>query len=291
MATEQTFANIPLEYALLEQSKAILIPVPYDKTSTWGKGAAKGPEAFLEAAKNMELYDIETGLEVYKEGIFLAPFLQVEQSPPEEMVIKVYQEVKKYLTMKKFITLIGGEHSISIGVIRAFRESFPHLSILQLDAHTDLRPTYENSSYNHACALYEASKHHQLIQVGIRSMDISEKEHIQKGNVFYAEQIIHQNNNSWVEKAIASLKDDMVFITIDLDVLDPSIFPSTGTPEPGGLGWYEMLYFLRRVFKEKKVVGFDMVELAPNKNDRSSDFLAAKLYYKLLTYALVYNRL
>lgn len=276
----KTFAGIPLEYASLEKAEIVLIPVPYDGTSTWGKGADKGPEAFLEAAQNMELYDIETDLEVYKQGVFLASSLEMFDSP-EEMVKGVYDSVKKYLYGGKLVSLFGGEHSISIGAMRAFSEQFPDLTILQLDAHTDLRPEYGGTPYNHACAMYEVSKKHRLVQVGIRSMDISEKEHLQENHVFYAHKM-HVDKN-WQKRAL-DLLNGPIYVSIDLDVFDPSIFPSTGTPEPGGLGWYETLDFLRKVFGSKKVVGFDMVELAPNQNEKSSDFLAAKLYYKLLSY-------
>lgn len=276
----KTFAGIPREYADLKTAQIVLVPVPYDGTSTWGKGADKGPEAFLKAAENMELYDIETNAQVYKRGIFLAPFLE-RNSSPQEMVENVYGATKRYLSSEKFVTLIGGEHSISIGSLRAFKEQFPTLSVLQLDAHTDLRPEYQGSPYNHACALYESAQSGTLVQVGIRSMDAEEKKYIQKGNVFYAHEL--DDHGIWMEKAISRLSDK-VYITIDLDAFDPSITPSTGTPEPGGLLWYDSLKFLRQVFQKKQVVGFDIVELAHNPLDRSTDFLAAKLYYKLLSY-------
>ncbi|XOD68692.1 MAG: agmatinase [Flavobacteriales bacterium AspAUS03] len=278
----KTFAGIPQIYARLETAQIVLIPVPYDGTSTWGKGADKGPKAFLEAAENMELYDIETTSEVYRRGIYLT-IAVTEDSNPERMVESVYNTVKGYLSQNKLVTLIGGEHSISIGSIRAFGERFPQLSVLQIDAHADLRPNYQGSPYNHACALYETSQKHPLIQVGIRSMDAEEKTYIQAGHVFYAHEIYQ--NDIWMEKALDALSD-LVFITIDLDAFDPSIAPSTGTPEPGGLLWYPVLKFLRKVFKKRQIVGFDIVELAPNESERTTAFLAAKLYYKLLSYRL-----
>ena len=278
--SSKTFAGIPQEYAKLEKSKIVLIPVPYDGTSTWQKGADKGPDAFLEAAENMELYDIETGTEVYKEGIFLADPV-TENSSPEAVVNEVHQTVKKYINKNKFVTIFGGEHSISIGTIRAFNECFNSLTVLHIDAHADLRPDYLGSKCNHACAVYEASQNTNLIQVGIRSMDIIEKTSIDEDKTFFAHEMAV--NEYWMENAI-DLMTDNVFITFDLDALDPSIMPSTGTPEPGGLFWYETLDFLKQVFKEKNVVGFDIVELCPNKNTKASDFLAAKLYYKMLSY-------
>ncbi len=279
MATKN-YAGIPNEFSRLENSKVVLIPVPYDGTSTWQKGADKGPKAFLEAAENMELYDIETDTEVYKQGIYLAPPV-LENSTPELMVASVYEVVKSFLNNNKFVTLLGGEHSISIGSMRAFNQKFEDLTVLQLDAHADLREEYEGSTCNHACALYEANKSSNLIQVGIRSMDISEKKEMNFSKVFFAHKMI--TDNSWKEKAI-ELMTNNVYITIDLDAFDPSILPATGTPEPGGMQWYETLDFLKKVIKQKNVVGFDIVELCPNETDKSSDFLAAKLYYKLLSY-------
>lgn len=276
----KNYAGIPDEFAKKENTNIVLIPVPYDGTSTWQKGAEKGPDAFLEASENMELYDIETDSEVYKEGIHLVdPVL--ENSSPENMVRAVYEITKDYLLKKKFVTLIGGEHSISIGSIRAFNEAYDDLTVLQLDAHADLRKEYQGSTCNHACAMYEASKNTNLIQVGIRSMDKSEKLVMDKERVFFAHEM--DLDDYWMDNSI-DLMTENVFITIDLDAFDPSILPSTGTPEPGGLWWNETLQFLNRVFKEKNVVGFDIVELCPNEKEKSSDFLAAKLYYKMLSY-------
>lgn len=280
MKTMQTFAGIPEEFAQLEKSRVVLIPVPYDGTSTWGKGADRGPAAFLDAAENMELYDIETDSEVYKVGIHLtAPI--AERSSPEALVNQVHQTVKDYIKRNKFVTLIGGEHSLSIGSIRAFNECFDNLTVLQIDAHADLRKSYQGTPYNHACALHEAAQTTNLIQVGIRSMDAIERTYMDVDRTFFAHEIVA--DEFWMDRAI-DLMSEHVFITFDLDGLDPSIMPSTGTPEPGGLFWYETLEFLRRVFEEKEVVGFDLVELCPNPQERSSDFLAAKLYYKMLSY-------
>lgn len=276
----KTYAGIPEELAKLEQAKIVLIPVPYDGTSTWQKGADKGPEAFLNASANMELYDIETDSEVYQQGVFLADAV-TENSSPEAMVEAVHQATKKYIKKNKFVTIFGGEHSISIGTIRAFNEMFPSLTVLQLDAHADLRKEYEGSKCNHACAVYEASQTTNLIQVGIRSMDAIEKTVMDEEKTYFAHEMAV--DDTWMDSAIDQMTEN-VFITIDLDAFDPSIMPSTGTPEPGGLLWYETLEFLKQVFEEKNVVGFDIVELCPNKDDKSSDFLAAKLYYKMLSY-------
>ncbi|MCB7482253.1 agmatinase [Christiangramia sediminis] len=281
--SKKNYAGIPDKYARIDEAKVVLIPVPYDGTSTWQKGADRGPDAFLNASENMELFDIETRSEVYRQGIYLAPPV-TEDSSPEKMVEAVYKTTKNYIKQDKFVTLFGGEHSISIGSIKAFNESFEDLTVVQLDAHADLRPEYEGSSCNHACALHEASKTTNLIQIGIRSMDVSENDHMDENQVYFA----HDLYEDWQDDAIGQMTPN-VFITIDLDAFDPSIMPSTGTPEPGGLFWYETLEFLKMMFKKKNVVGFDIVELCPDKNEKSSDFLAAKLYYKMLSYKFKYQ--
>ena len=279
----KTYAGIPEEFAKLENAKIVLIPVPYDGTSTWQKGADKGPDAFLNASENMELYDIETDTEVYQQGVFLADAV-IENESPESMVEAVHEATKKYIKKNKFVTIFGGEHSVSIGTIRAFNDMYTSLTVLHIDAHADLRKEYEGSTCNHACAAYEASQTTNLIQVGIRSMDVMEKTVMDEEKTYFAHEMALDDN--WIDSALDQMTEN-VFITFDLDAFDPSIMPSTGTPEPGGLLWYETLDFLRQVFKEKNVVGFDIVELCPNAKDKSSDFLAAKLYYKMLSYKFI----
>ncbi len=276
----RTYAGIPEEFAQYDAAKVVIIPVPYDGTSTWGKGADKGPEAFLSASENMELYDIETDSEVYRRGVWLAPAV-TEDSSPEAMVDSVHLTTLKHIKAGKFVTLFGGEHSISIGTMRAFREAFGDITVVQIDAHADLRPEYLGTPCNHACAVYESSVHSNLIQVGIRSMDVSEKEHMDLSKTYFAHNIVGKTD--WMQKSIDQMGDKVV-ITIDLDAFDPSFMPSTGTPEPGGLGFYEVMDYLRMIFKQRNVIGFDIVELAANPDEKSSDFVAAKLYYKMLSY-------
>ena len=278
--SKQNYAGIEDEYAGFDAAKVVIIPVPYDGTSTWQKGADKGPDAFLNASENMELYDIETDSEVYRQGVYLSDAV-TEDSSPEAMTEAVYQVVMENLEKGKLVTVFGGEHSVSIGAIRAHANQFENLTVVQIDAHADLRPSYHGSACNHACAVYEASKTTNLIQVGIRSMDISEKEHMNFDKTYFAHEMY--SDKSWVKRSLAQMTDN-VYITIDLDAFDPSIMPSTGTPEPGGMCFYETLAYLKQIFETKNVVGFDIVELCPNEIDKSSDFLAAKLYYKMLSY-------
>ncbi|MFT4601039.1 MAG: agmatinase [Arenicella sp.] len=277
---KRAFAGIPEKYGAYESAKVVLIPVPYDGTSTWGKGSDKGPDAFLEASDNMELYDIETNQSTYKIGIHLTdPVL--ENKSPEKMTKAVYQKVEEEIAAGKFVTLFGGEHSISIGSIRAHCESYSNLTVLQLDAHADLRSSYEDSEFNHACALHEASQSTNLIQVGIRSMDESELEFMNVNQVYFAHKL-HWTHD-WMERSISQMSND-VYITVDLDCLDPSELSATGTPEPGGFTYNTLVFYLKKVFVQKNVVGFDIVELCPNEFSKASDFLAAKLYYKMLSY-------
>jgi len=280
MNDHENFGKLEDRYASFENAAVLLQPIPYDGTSTWGKGSDKGFIAFLEAAKHMELYDIETDTEVYKKGICILPDL-ISMETPEAMVRRVYQKTKELLSHGRFLTFFGGEHSISIGILKAFYEEYSDISILHLDAHTDLRSTYKGTPYNHGCALHEASKNANLVQVGIRSMDASELAYFDKEKCFLSRDIY--GSESWMDRAI-ELLGEKVYITLDLDVFDPSIMPSTGTPEPGGLDWYTVTSFLRKVFAEKDVLGFDIVELAPIEGLRAPDFLAAKLFYKMLGY-------
>lgn len=280
MADRQTFAGIGKEFADYDRASILLQSIPYDGTSTWGKGADRGFDAFLEAAKNMELYDIETDSEVYRQGIHILDAID-EDRLPEQLFRAVRDTARILLDTGKFLTFFGGEHSVSIGVIEAFREKFRDLTVLQLDAHADLRPSYLGSEYNHACALHRASRTTNLVQVGIRSMDASEKEFMDPAKCFFAHDLDAENH--WMNRALECM-GPQVYMTIDLDVLDPSVMPSTGTPEPGGLQWVQLLGFLKRVIRERSVVGFDIVELAPIPGLIAPDFLVAKLYYKLLSY-------
>lgn len=276
-----TYAGIPEENATLENSKVMLVTVPYDGTSTWGKGADKGPELFLDASENMELFDIETRTEPYLEGVWLAGEVS-ENSSPEAMTEAVYLKTKEMMKNEdKLFTLFGGEHSVSIGSIRAFGEKYPDLTVLQLDAHTDLRPDFHGSTSNHACAVFEASQKLNLVQVGIRSCDINEMQYVKEEQCFWAHKIA--KNDNWIDDVLAKVSGN-VYITIDLDAFDPSFVPSTGTPEPGGLQWYPTLELLRKVFEKCNVVAFDIVELMDSAYAKPTAFLAAKLYYKMLAY-------
>jgi agmatinase len=282
MGQTADFGDLPQEYSVLENAMVVVIPVPFDHTSTWLKGADKGPAAIIEASAHMELYDIETDSEVYKKGIFTVEPVNCPELP-EDMVQMVAEQVQKYLENDKFVVVVGGEHSVSIGSARAHVTKNAEMTVLQLDAHSDLRDEYEGSKYNHACAMARIVELCPIVQVGIRSMDSSEKKALDPSRVIFAREI--STNKNWIEKVLSKLSKN-VYVTIDLDVFDPSIMPSTGTPEPGGLLWYDVLGLLRAVFENRNVVGFDVVELCPDERNKAPDFLAAKLIYKLLSYKL-----
>ncbi|MGD0571955.1 MAG: agmatinase [Sedimentisphaerales bacterium] len=280
MAKAVFLSDIPNRYRDPARAKVVIVPVPYDKTSSWGKGADKGPAAILEASEIVENYDIESDSEPYKVGIFTDKPV-TENKSPEKMVAAVEKRVSGHLAKGKFTVLLGGEHSVSIGAIQAQVKKYGKLTVLQLDAHGDLRDEYHGSKYSHACIMARAQDICKTVQVGIRSMDTSEKPRVKKSNMFFAE--IIAGKRDWIKKVLSVLKGN-VYVTIDLDVFDPSIMPSTGTPEPGGLLWYEVLDLLRPVFRKTNVTGFDVVEMCPNKTNKAPDFLAAKLIYKLISY-------
>lgn len=273
------FGDLPPEFSGYESASVAILPIPFDVSSTWMKGSEKGPDAIIEASANMELYDIETNTEVYRYGIFTCE--PVVAGGAQEMIEKSRSNVAEMLNDGKFVVALGGEHTVSLGVVQACHERYPGMSVLHLDAHADTRDTYQDDKYSHACVMArvrELTK--EIVSVGIRSMDASEVEGLDRSRVFFARDL--QTRQDWAEDMVKKLTDE-VYITIDLDVFDPGIMPSTGTPEPGGLGWYQVLDLLRVVARQKTIVGFDVVELRPTDN-KAPDFLAAKLIYTLLSY-------
>lgn len=273
------FMDMDDEYTLLENAKYVLLPVGYDGTSTFVKGADKGPQAILDASDSLELYDIQYQHSAYEAGIYTDHF-DYDFSTPDTMVDSVYQRVKHFMQQGKSIGLLGGEHSVSVGAIQAMSESHKDLTVLQFDAHADLRDDYHDSIFNHACVMRRAQDYARVVQVGIRNVCEEEMHNVVDENMFYAHNIY--NNEDWMEPALERLTDN-VYITFDLDGFDPSILPATGTPLPGGLQWYPTLKFIQKVIQSRNVVGFDVVELCPQADSKVSDVLAATLVYKIIT--------
>lgn len=276
------FGDFEEQYTDYETAEIAILPVPYDGTSTWIKGADQGPRAILEASPNMEFYDIETDSEVFKHGIAtLDPV--TENATPEDMANAVEQRMDTILKDKKFPVMLGGEHSVSVGAFRAIAKHYDTFSILQLDAHSDMRDEYEGSPFNHACVMARAKEiTESVVQVGIRSTAIEEKHNISPNRIFYAHDIKESTASTWMYEVSQNLHDN-VYVTIDLDVLDPAYMPSTGTPEPDGLSYRDVLTFLKLINERHNIIGLDVVELCPNEVNKAPDFLAAKLIYQILS--------
>jgi len=285
MKSKKNFGNIKKQFTEYENSKIVILLIPFDATNTWQKGASKGPDAIISASANMELYDIETKQEVYKYGIYTDNDMK-ERNSSELMVDEVFQRIYQHLNSNKFVVSIGGEHSISVGAFKAFDKKFYDLSIIQLDAHADLRDYYMDSHLNHACVMARAKEYCPIVQVGIRSMSASEAKVLDEKRIFYSDDI--KKNNEWYDEVSEKVKDN-VYLTIDLDVFDPSIMPSTGTPEPAGLNFDHVFNFVKHVIDNHTLVGFDVVELCPNEINKSPDFLVAKLIYMILSYRFKSN--
>ena len=273
------FGGLEKKYCRYQTSRFAVLPVPFDATSTWIKGADLGPKAAIEASGNMELYDIATDSEPYLKGIFTDKPIRAKNT--KDMVAKVQRQITKYLSDGKIPIVLGGEHSVSAGAIYAAAEQCPDLSILHFDAHSDRRDIYEGDKFNHACVMARAQeKCRNIISVGIRSQAIEEKENLAKDTIFFAHEIYREP--TLPEKVCQALKNENIYLTIDLDVFDSGLMPSTGTPEPGGLTWYQVLEVIDKVAKQKNIIGFDVVELCPTKINKAPDFLAAKLVYSIM---------
>lgn len=266
-----------------DKAKVLILPVPYDGTTTYAVGTRQGPSAIIQASQHLELFDDETGYDVFRVGIATLEEAEVDVSNPRAMVAKVKSLGEKILDGGFFPLMFGGEHLLSLGMIEAVASRTEDLSILQLDAHTDLRETYQGTDHSNACVMRLASRYGALVPVGIRSLSAEEHRWIEEHSmqVFYARDICNRSN--WQEKVVEQLLPH-VYITIDLDVFDPGVMPAVGTPEPGGLHWYEVLRLLRSVCQARKIVGADIMELCPQPGNIAPDFFAAKLAHKLLAY-------
>ena len=269
--------------AAFSDARFLILPVPYEKTTSYGKGTRNGPAAILDSSWQLEFWDEEAKKEVWKKGIVtLAPFncAQGEKS----FFKNLEREVTELLAAFKGIPIfLGGEHSITQGLLPPFQKKYRDLSVLHFDAHADLRPEYEGSAHSHASALHPASRTTATVQIGIRSVSHDEKQYINAGKV--KTYLMHENLDfSKLEKNILKDLSDTVYLTIDVDGFDPSVMPGTGTPQPGGFMWYDALKLFKAVCRKKKVVGMDVVEVAPIKGSPMTEFNAAKLIYRLMGY-------
>lgn len=277
--------------ASYEAAKVVILPIPYEATTTYRRGCENGPDAILEASHQVEYYDEEldreTGCDV---GIYTTGAIadtRHEKVSALHMLQVTQETVYKLIADGKFVIALGGEHSITTGVVAAYRQANPDESftVVQIDAHGDLRHEYEGSIHNHACVMRRiVDMGLPTVQVGIRAICKEEADLIKEKNltVFRAREIAHQTD--WIDQAIVSIPTQKVFLTIDLDGIDPTLIPGVGTPEPGGLNWYALTVFLRKVIEKHQVVGMDIMELAPIVDSVVSEFTAAKLVYKLIGY-------
>lgn len=282
------FGGIEERYSRYETSRVVILPIPYDSTTSYKGGAREGPEAIIRASRNLEFYDAELGRETYKVGIHTFPEIQPSFKSPEENVIIVRTVIAQVVQDGKFPVILGGEHTLSLGAIQALKEKYPELSVLQLDAHPDIMDEFEGTPYSHACVMRRVYDLCPFVQVGIRCVSLAERQFIEGTDLKSI------SARQWLsgERDIYSILSHLrcqVYITIDLDVFDPSEMPAVGTPEPGGLGWYDVLDLLRVVAREKEVVGFDVMELCPQGGNIAPDFMAAKLVYKLIGYVIAYS--
>ncbi|NQU50431.1 MAG: agmatinase [Planctomycetes bacterium] len=277
------FLDLPDHLADPKTARFVVIPVPYDGTSTWRKGADRGPEALLQASAAVEWYDIETKLEAAQVGIMSENALAVDGLDPQSMCELVQARTSHHLQNNRIPVILGGEHSVSIGAIRAAAKALPdRLGVLQFDAHADTRPDYRGSPYNHACVMARAREVAEIVQVGIRSIDQHELKGLDLQRVFWAHEIMQGQDRKWMDDAVELLPQN-VYITVDLDGFDPSLLPATGTPEPGGLDWYTVNELIRRVLASgRRLVAFDVNELLPIDGQHASDFLAAKLVHRIM---------
>jgi agmatinase len=281
-----TFGGLDGEEFPYERSAIAILPIPYEATSSFMAGTREGPREIIHASRFLELYDEETRKEVYRLGIHTLPEIQPLVSSPDEMVEAIYRAAKTVVEDGKFLVSLGGEHTITPPLVKAHLETHPELSVLQIDAHADLREEYQGSAYSHACAMRRVLELVDAVQVGIRSISAEEAEAVPSlpTTIIYAHET--RTDPHWQERAVDTLGDP-VYITIDLDGLDPSVMPAVGTPEPGGLGWDPVCALLKKVCGQKRVVGFDVNELAPIPGLGAPNFLAAKLVYKLLGFSFL----
>jgi agmatinase len=292
-APYQDFLGVPEEARPKRAPQASILPIPYDLTTSYQPGARRGPIAILEASTHLETFDEELGRETWEEvGIETLPAVVPDTSSPAATMERIERVAREIVSGGKFLVALGGEHSVSAPLVRAVRGKNPGLGVLQLDAHADLRDSFEGSPHNHACVMRRVIDDGvPLAQVGVRSLTGEERALIRELGIctVFAPEAVGEPVGSWIGKVLSALPED-VYVTVDLDAFDPAVMPATGTPEPGGLDWYRALAVLREVARRKRIVGFDVVELAPIPGNVAPDFLAAKLVYRLLGYAFLLDR-
>ncbi len=271
-----------------KSSRIVILPVSYEGTVSYGRGTKNAPSSIIHASRYIEWYDEEIDKELCK-NVEIHTFPEIKENistHPRKLVSNIYKKAKKVLNDEKFICTLGGEHTVSVGVIQAYLEKYPDMTVLQLDAHADLREKYEGTNHSHACVMYHFIDKGHTVQVGIRSLSGEEMATIRKKKleVFFMKDMYR--SYSWISNVIKKLHKK-VYVTIDFDVFDTSLLPLTGTPEPGGMDWYSLIKLLKKISTERDVVGFDLVEFSPQKHNHVPSYTCAKLCYKFLNYIFV----
>lgn len=287
LAPARGFMHLDAEYTDFESARVVVVPVPFDGTTCYQPGTREGPRAIIDASRNLELYDAELRYSPYRAGIHTLRAVEIVNGDAEAMVNRTELVTGALLDRGKFVVTLGGDHLTSIGVIRAFAKRHPAMSVLQLDAHADLRDEYEGARYSAATIMRRTLEVcPRTAQVGIRSLSEPEAELVAARSLpMWLAADIHarqaRGDREWIGEVVASLADE-VYVTFDIDAFDPSLVPGTGTPEPGGLGWYDAINLLTEVARRKRIIGFDVVELSPLLESHTSPVIAAKLVYKLI---------
>lgn len=277
------FLALPQEQSSLDAARVVLIPVPYDSTTSFRSGSREGPEAIIKASYGIEDYDFELELDVSEIGIHTTGALEPHMAGPGPMTERVRNTVATYLETGKTVGLLGGEHSITIGSVQAHVDAYPSLSVLYLDAHADLRDQYMGTPFGHASAARRVYECCPIALAGVRSLCQEEHDFIRDNNVpvWYWDTDSHRSSPDGVLDSLG----DTVYVSVDLDVLDPALMPAVGTPEPGGMAWGQLVSLLGKVAESRRIVGFDVCELAPADGPPACSYTAAKLVYKLVAYA------
>lgn len=275
------YLGLPRIFSDYKRSRFVILPVPFEQTTSYRAGTREGPQAIISASKQVELFDEELEIEPHRAGICTLDELESTCSCSEEMIERIYKVGQKLIEDEKMVIMLGGEHTISIGMIKAFKRRYKDLSVLQLDAHADLRNSFQGNRFSHACTMRRVREIAPAVQVGIRNVSLEEHNWVKRKRLklYFA----HEGDKDFMDEILCSLSQN-VYLSLDLDFFDPSIMPSVGTPEPGGFYWYETIDFIKVLAAAKNIVGFDVVELCPHPGNPAPDFMVAKLIYKIIGY-------
>jgi agmatinase len=282
-ASPRNFLGIEPTFSDEHTARVVILPVPYDGTEEWHAGSRFGPREIIDASEYLEYYDLELDREIYRCGIFTAPFVQPDIAGPEKTVARVLKSARYWVKQSRFVLCIGGEHTVSLGTVKAFKEKYENLSVIQMDAHADLRDYYNGTRFGQATVMRRISEIVPVYEIGVRSLSTEEKNFIDENKIPVLYNHDFQSNPALLDKMLKKIRGP-VYLSIDMDVFDPSLVPAVGTPEPGGLSWQQVLDIARIIADRFDVVGADIMELCPAQGGSASAYTAAKLAYKIIGY-------